>query len=57
VREEKEMLVIDKLARITGKTFASVYKWPYMLHEDLRLAECAMRNKNPIGYKLTAQDK
>ena len=49
--EMKEMLLVDKIGHITSKTFAAVCMWPWMLHEDLTRAECAVRGKNPLEYK------
>ena len=49
--EVKEMLLVDKIGRITSKTFAAVFMWPRMLHEDLTRAECAMSGKNHLEYK------
>jgi hypothetical protein len=45
-REEKDMLLVDKIGRITGQSCAALIMWPGMLGEDLARLECAVRGKN-----------
>jgi hypothetical protein len=48
--ENKEMLITDKIGRITCNTWAAVTVWPLMLGEDLRRLEFAVTGKNPSEY-------
>ena len=50
-REEKDMLLVDKIGRITGQSCAAVIMWPGMLGEDLARLECAMRGKDHMEYQ------
>ena len=50
--EVKEMLVMDKIWCVMGKTCIAVFAWPGMLVYDLsRLEMCMMRGKNHEEYK------
>ena len=49
--EEKEMLLIDNIGRISSSTLAAWCVWPIMLGEDLTRLECAARGKDPAEYK------
>ena len=51
VYEEKEMLIFDKIGRISFKTFAATVAWPVMMGDDLTRLECAVRGKNPSEYQ------
>ena len=48
--EEKEMLITDKIGRITWNTWAAVTAWPFMMGEDFRRLEFAVTGKNPSQY-------
>jgi hypothetical protein len=48
--EEKEMLITDKIGRITCNTWAAVTAWPLMLSEDFRRLEFAVTGKSPSHY-------
>ena len=48
--EEKEMLITDKIGRITCNTWAAVTVWPLMLGEDFRRLEFVVTGKNPSEY-------
>jgi hypothetical protein len=50
-REEKEMLLVDKIGRITGGTCAALIMWPGMLGEDLARLECAVKGKDAREYQ------
>jgi hypothetical protein len=50
-RELKDMLLADKIARITTHTLAAPALWPIMLAEDATRFECFMRGKDPNEYK------
>jgi len=49
--EMKEMLLVDKMARITGQTCAALFIWPYMVGEDLTRLECAVKGKDIREYQ------
>ncbi len=49
--EEKDMLLVDKMGRITSRTCAAVIMWPGMMGEDLARLECAMRGKDSSEYR------
>jgi hypothetical protein len=49
--ETKEMLLVDKIARITGKTCAALIVWPHMMVEDLTRLECAVKGKDIREYQ------
>jgi hypothetical protein len=49
--ETKEMLLVDKIARITGKTCAALIVWPQMMVEDLTRLECAVKGKDVREYQ------
>jgi predicted patatin/cPLA2 family phospholipase len=48
--ETKQMLLTDHLGRITSRTLAAVFAWPWMLGEDLTRLECAVRGKDYAEY-------
>jgi hypothetical protein len=50
-KEEKEMLIVNKLGTISGKTVSAIILWPGMLGEDLARLECALRGKDPKEYQ------
>lgn len=50
-REEKDMLIVDKIGCITGKTCAALFLWPGMLGEDLGRLECAVKGKDAREYQ------
>jgi hypothetical protein len=50
-REEKEMLLVDKIGRITGGSCAALFIWPVMLGEDLVRLECAVKGKDTREYQ------
>jgi hypothetical protein len=50
-REEKDMLLVDKIGRITGGTCAALVMWPVMLGEDLARLECAVKGKDVREYQ------
>ena len=50
-REEKDMLIVDKIGRITGSTCAALFLWPGMLGEDLARLECAVKGKDAREYQ------
>jgi hypothetical protein len=50
-REEKDMLLVDKIGRITGSTCAALVMWPGMLGEDLARLECAVKGKDAREYQ------
>jgi hypothetical protein len=50
-REEKDMLLVDKIGRIAGQSCAAVIMWPGMLGEDLARLECAMKGKDLSEYR------
>jgi hypothetical protein len=49
--ETKEMLLVDKIARITGQTCAALVIWPHMVGEDLTRLECAVKGKDVREYQ------
>ena len=49
--EKKEMLIFDKIGRISMKTVAATFAWPVMLGDDLIRLECVVRGKDPAEYK------
>ena len=49
--EKKEMLVLDKIGTVMGKSFSAIFIWPGMLCEDLTRLECRVRGKNSDEYK------
>ena len=50
-REEKEMLLVDKLGTVSSKTVSAILLWPGMLGEDLARLECAVKGKDPKEYQ------
>jgi hypothetical protein len=50
-REEKDMLLVDKIGRITGGTCAALIMWPGMVGEDLARLECAVKGKDVREYQ------
>lgn len=51
IYEKKEMLLIDKISRITKHTIIAVTIWPLMLCEDITRIECAINGKDPSEYE------
>jgi hypothetical protein len=49
--ELKEMLVLDKIGRVMGKSVQAIFVWPGMLGEDLYRLECHVRGKDSEEYK------
>lgn len=49
--EKKDMLLVDKIGRISRQTFAAVFLWPGMLGEDLARLECAVKGKDVREYQ------
>ena len=49
--ETKEMLILDKIGRVMGRSFATIIVWPFMLGEDLFRLECHVRGKDIEEYK------
>lgn len=49
--EVKEMLLIDKVGRVSFNTFAAVTAWPFMLRHDFTRLECAIKGKDPSEYQ------
>ena len=49
--EQKEMLLTDKVGRVTKHTFAAMIVWPVMLSMDLARVECFVRGKDPAEYR------
>lgn len=49
--EVKDMLLIDKIGRISGSTCAAGFFWPGMLGEDLARLECAAKGKDTREYQ------
>jgi hypothetical protein len=49
--EDKEMLLVDKIGRISGMTAAAILLWPGMIGEDLARLECAVKGKDPKEYQ------
>jgi hypothetical protein len=45
-REEKDKLLVEKIVRIAGNTFAALIVWPGMLGEDLASLECVFKGKD-----------
>ena len=50
VYECKEMLFIDKVGTILGKTCHAISSWPFVLRKDLCRLECAMKSKDLSEY-------
>jgi hypothetical protein len=50
-RESKDMLLVDKLARIWGQTCAALFIWPHMMVEDLTRLECAVKGRDVREYQ------
>lgn len=48
----KDMLLTDKIGRITGSAAAAMIVWPSMLGEDLARLECKVRGKDAEEYDL-----
>ena len=48
----KDMLLTDKIGRITGSAAAAMIVWPSMLGEDLARLECKVRGKDIEEYDL-----
>ena len=48
--EVKDMLLVDKIGRISGYTCAALILWPAMLGEDMARLECAMKGKDVKEY-------
>lgn len=51
IHEEKDMLFVDKLGRITGSTCAALIMWPWILGEDLARLECIIKGKDAREYQ------
>ena len=49
--ESKEMLLTDKIGRVSGRTLMAVFAWPAMLGDDLARLECRLTGKDPAEYK------
>ena len=49
--ETKEMLLTDKVSRITGQSCLAIVGWPGMICEDLRRVECSIRGKDKNEYE------
>ncbi len=49
--EVKDMLLVDKIGRISGNTCAALIAWPAMLGEDLAKLECAVKGKDVKEYQ------
>lgn len=49
--EVKEMLLVDKAARVGANTLAAIGAWPFMVHEDLRRLECALKRQDVSEYE------
>lgn len=49
--EKKEMLLVDKLGTVWGKTVSTLIFWPGMLGADLARLECAVKGKDPREYQ------
>ena len=49
--ELKEMLLIDKIGRVSWGTLAAVFAWPVMVVEDLSRLECRLTGKDINEYK------
>jgi len=49
--ETKEMLILDKIGRVMGKSFSAIFVWPFLLGEDLFRLECHVRGKDIEEYK------
>jgi len=48
--EPREKLVVDKLASVSGGTFAALFLWPRMLGQDMARLECYLRGKDASEY-------
>ena len=44
--ENKEMLLVDKIGRVSTNTLAAVLAWPFMLGDDLARLECTIKGKD-----------
>ena len=49
--ELKDMLLVDKIGRISRHTLAAPVTWPVMLGEDAMRFECFMRGRDPREYQ------
>lgn len=49
--EKKEMLMLDKIGRVSIKSFAAIILWPGMLGDDLARLECRVRGKDVEEYQ------
>ncbi len=49
--ETKDMLVLDKIGTVMGKSFSAIFVWPGMLGDDLARLECCVRGKDREEYK------
>ncbi len=49
--ETKDMLVLDKIGTVMGKSFSAIFIWTGMLGDDLTRLECRVRGKNSDEYK------
>ena len=49
--EKKEMLVLDKIGRVSIKSFAAIIMWPGMLGDDLARLECHVCGKDIEEYE------
>ena len=50
--ETKEMLLTDKIGRITHSAFAAITFWTIMMGEDLAMLECKARGKDVDEYDI-----
>ncbi len=48
--ERKEKLVVDKLATVSGGTFAALLLWQGMLGQDLARLECYLKGRDVREY-------
>ncbi len=48
--ETKEMLVLDKIGRVSIKSLSAIIMWPVMLGDDLARLECYVRGKDFEEY-------
>jgi hypothetical protein len=49
--ETKDMLLVDKIGRISGMTVAAILVWPVMLGGDLARLECLVKDKDPKEFQ------
>ncbi len=49
--EVKEMLVVDKISGVVGKTSIALFMWPLMQGDDMTRLECRVRGKDRNEYK------